>query len=46
MAKDTLTVDFETLERFMVDVFGGVGVPEEDTKTCSDVLVFARACSY
>jgi len=23
MAKDTLTVDFETLERFMVDIFGG-----------------------
>ena len=41
MAEDTLTIDFETLERFMVDVFRGVGVPEEDARTCADVLVSA-----
>ena len=41
MAEDTLTIDFETLERFMVDVFRGVGVPEQDAKTCADVLVSA-----
>ncbi|MBA7601878.1 putative oxidoreductase YjmC [subsurface metagenome] len=41
MAEDTLTIDFEILERFMVDVFRGVGVPKEDAKTCADVLVSA-----
>ena len=41
MADDTLTIDFETLERFMVDIFTGVGVPEEDARTCADVLVSA-----
>jgi len=32
-------VDFDTMERFMVDVFKGVGVPEEDAKTCAEVLI-------
>jgi len=41
MAEDTLTIDFETLERFMVDVFRGVGVPEQDARTCADVLISA-----
>ena len=41
MAEDTLTIDFETLERFMVEVFKGVGVPEQDARTCADVLVSA-----
>ena len=41
MEEGTLTIDFETLERFMVDVFKGVGVPEEDARTCADVLVSA-----
>ena len=36
-----LTIDFETLERFMVEVFMGVGVPEEDARICADVLVSA-----
>lgn len=34
-------IDFETMERFMVDVFKGIGVPEEDAKTCADVLIEA-----
>lgn len=34
-------VDFDTLENFMVDVFKGVGVPEEDAKICADVLITA-----
>jgi len=34
-------VDFNTLESFMVDVFKGVGVPEEEAKICADVLITA-----
>ena len=34
-------IDFDTLENFMVDVFKGVGVPEEDAKICADVLITA-----
>jgi len=39
MSDKTVWVDFDTLERFMVDVFKGVGVPEEDAKICADVLI-------
>lgn len=34
-------IDFATMERFMVDVFKGIGVPEEDAKICADVLIEA-----
>lgn len=34
-------VDFNTLESFVVDVFKGVGVPEEEAKICADVLITA-----
>ncbi|HZJ83047.1 MAG TPA: Ldh family oxidoreductase [Clostridia bacterium] len=34
-------IDFETMNRFMIDVFKGVGVPEEDAKICADVLIEA-----
>jgi len=34
-------VDFNTLENFVVDVFKGVGVPEEEAKICADVLITA-----
>ena len=34
-------VDFHTMERFIVDVFKGVGVPEEDARVCADVLISA-----
>ena len=34
-------VDFDTMEAFMVDVFKGIGVPEEDARTCADVLITA-----
>jgi len=34
-------IDFETMERFMVDVFKGIGVPEADARTCADVLITA-----
>jgi len=32
-------VDFDKMEHFMVDVFRGVGVPEQDAKTCAEVLI-------
>jgi len=32
-------VDFDSLENFMVDVFIGIGVPEEDARICADVLI-------
>ncbi len=41
MSKNTVWVDFETLENFMVDAFVGVGVPEEDAMICADVLIAA-----
>jgi LDH2 family malate/lactate/ureidoglycolate dehydrogenase len=34
-------VDFDTLERFVTDVFKGVGVPEGDARVCADVLITA-----
>lgn len=32
-------VSFDTMERFLVDVFKGVGVPEVDAKICAEVLI-------
>ena len=39
MSSQVYWIDFDTMERFMVDVFTGVGVPEEDARTCADVLI-------
>lgn len=39
--KDIVLVDFDSLENFMVDVFKGIGVPEEDARICADVLITA-----
>ena len=41
MTEDHVWVPFDLLEAFMVDVFKGVGVPEEDARVCADVLVTA-----
>jgi LDH2 family malate/lactate/ureidoglycolate dehydrogenase len=41
MAEDTVYVGYDELERFMADVFRGLGVPEEDSGICADVLSFA-----
>lgn len=30
---------FSVMEPFMIDVFKGIGVPEDDAKTCADVLM-------
>lgn len=32
-------IKFDVMEQFMVDVFKGVGVPEEDARVCADVLI-------
>ncbi len=39
MENDICRVDFNTLEKFMLDVFKGLGVPDEDAKICADVLI-------
>lgn len=39
MDNNVYWIDFDLMERFMVDVFIGVGVPEEDAKICADVLI-------
>ncbi len=41
MTEDLAWVPFDLLEAFMVDVFKGVGVPEEDARVCADVLISA-----
>lgn len=41
MAEREVRIDFDTMERFIIDVFKGVGVPEEDARICADVLVTA-----
>jgi LDH2 family malate/lactate/ureidoglycolate dehydrogenase len=41
MGENTVWVDFNTLENFMVDAFVGVGVPEDDARICADVLITA-----
>jgi LDH2 family malate/lactate/ureidoglycolate dehydrogenase len=38
---DVAWVDFNVMERFAVDVFKGLGVPDEDARVCADVLVTA-----
>lgn len=38
---DIVWVEFDTMERFMVDVFVAAGVPHEDAKVCSDILITA-----
>lgn len=41
MSNDTCWVDFDLMERFMIDVFRGIGVPEEDASTCAEILIAA-----
>lgn len=41
MADNTVWIDFDTMESFMVDVFKGAGVPEDDARICADVLITA-----
>ena len=39
MNSEVVWIDFDTMERFMVDVFKGVGVPEKDALICAEVLI-------
>jgi len=41
MYGDCVWIDFDTMERFMVDVFTGLGVPADDAEICADVLITA-----
>ena len=41
MADSIIWVDFNTMEKFMADVFIGLGVPPEDALVCSKVLIEA-----
>ncbi|MBN2373413.1 Ldh family oxidoreductase [bacterium] len=41
MLEEIVWVDFDTLERFMIDVFKGIDVPEEDARICANVLIKA-----
>jgi len=37
--KKTVWIPFNQLETFMIDVFCSIGVPEDDARTCADVLI-------
>jgi LDH2 family malate/lactate/ureidoglycolate dehydrogenase len=40
--QDKITwVPFDQMEAFMVEVFKGIGVPEDDARVCADVLITA-----
>ncbi|MBU0676970.1 MAG: Ldh family oxidoreductase [Verrucomicrobia bacterium] len=41
MSDDIFWVPFETMEQFAVDVFRGVGVPDDDARICADVILAA-----
>jgi len=41
MGEDIIWVSFDIMEKFMVDVFKGLGVAEEDAEVCADVLITA-----
>ena len=39
MTNNVAWVDFDTMEKFMVEAFQKVGVPEEDAQICAEVLI-------
>ena len=39
MNNKIINIKFDVIEKFMVEVFKGLGVPEEDAKICADVLI-------
>ncbi|MBN2301321.1 MAG: Ldh family oxidoreductase [Lentisphaerae bacterium] len=41
MTNDPVRASADFIEQFMVDVFCGLGVPEEDAKVCAEVLICA-----
>ncbi len=41
MSVNICWIPFDLLESFIVDVFKGVGVPDEDARTCAEVIIAA-----
>ncbi len=41
MAEFYVRIPFDLLEHFMVDVFKGLGVPDDDARVCANVLIMA-----
>ncbi|MCU0849141.1 MAG: Ldh family oxidoreductase [Spirochaetes bacterium] len=41
MSEKVFWIDFDIMERFMADVFRGVGVPDGDARICADILITA-----
>lgn len=39
MTDEIKYLDYKILTNFMIDVFKGIGVPEEDAKICADILI-------
>ena len=39
MKENIVWIACDKLEKFMVEVFKGLGVPEEEAKICADVLI-------
>ncbi len=46
MSLDVVWVDFETMERFVTDVFKKADVPDEDARICADVLITADKLGF
>ncbi len=46
MDKNTVWIDFETAERFMIDVLEGVGVPVADARIVAEVLITADKLGF
>lgn len=41
MKEDTVWLKVDILEKFMIDTFLGIGVPEDEARICADVLIAA-----
>jgi L-2-hydroxycarboxylate dehydrogenase (NAD+) len=41
MSEQAVWIDFSTMERFIIDAFVMLGVPEADARVCADVIVTA-----
>lgn len=39
MDNNIVWIDFDIMEKFMIDVFTGIGVPEADAKICAEILI-------
>ena len=39
MSDDKKYVDFQTLEKMMIEIFLGLGVPQDEAEICANVLI-------